>query len=53
MTENWLSLALPSMYAMCVSSGIDVIDAYKYFGAMAHEHKSDSDMEKLREEVRS
>lgn len=38
MTENWLSLALPSMYAMCVSSGINVIDAYKYFGAMAHEH---------------
>ena len=38
MTENWLSLALPSMYAMCGSSGIDVIDAYKYYGAMACEH---------------
>lgn len=38
MTENWLALALPSMYAMCVSTGIDVIDAYKYYGAMATEH---------------
>lgn len=38
MTENWLSLALPSMFAMTVSMGIDVIDTYKYFGAMAHEH---------------
>lgn len=38
MTENWLSLALPSMYAFTMSMGIDIIDAYKYFGAMAYEH---------------
>ena len=38
MTENWLALSLPTMYAFCVSTGVDVIDAYKYYGAMACEH---------------
>ena len=38
MTENWLSFSLPTMYAFTMSMGIDVIDAYKYYGAMAYEH---------------
>lgn len=38
MTENWLALSLPSMYAFTMSMGIDIIDTYKYFGAMAYEH---------------
>lgn len=37
-TENWLSLSLPSMYAFTFPMGIDVIDKYKYFGAMEVEH---------------
>lgn len=38
MTENWLALSLPSMYAFTMSMGIDIIDTYKYVGAMAYEH---------------
>ena len=38
MTENWLSLSLPSMYAFTMSMGVDIIDMYKYYGAMAYEH---------------
>lgn len=38
MSENWLSLSLPSMYAFTMSMGIDIIDTYKYVGAMAYEH---------------
>lgn len=38
MTQNWLSFAMPTMYEFTMSMGIDVIDKYEYFGAMAHEH---------------
>lgn len=38
MTENWLTFALPTMFAFPMSLGIDVIDTYKYFGAMSYEH---------------
>lgn len=38
MTENWLSFALPTMFAFTMSLGIDIIDTYKYFGAMSYEH---------------
>lgn len=37
-TENWLSFSLPTMYAFTFPMGIDVIDKYKYFGAMNVEH---------------
>lgn len=37
-TENWLSLSLPNMYEFTMPMGIDVIDKYKYFGAMNIEH---------------
>lgn len=38
MTQNWLSFAMPTMYEFTMSMGIDVIDKYEYFGAMAYEH---------------
>ncbi|GFP74708.1 flavodoxin family protein [Clostridium fungisolvens] len=38
MTQNWLSFAMPSMYEFTISMGINVVDKYEYFGAMAHEH---------------
>jgi multimeric flavodoxin WrbA len=38
MTKNWLSFAMPTMYEFTMSMGIDVVDKYEYFGAMAHEH---------------
>ena len=38
MTENWVTFALPTMFAFPMSMGMDVVDTYKYFGAMAHEH---------------
>ena len=38
MTRNWLAFTLPTMFAMPMSLGIDVIDSYEYYGAMAHEH---------------
>lgn len=37
-TENWLSFTLPTMYAFMFPMGIDVIDQYKYVGAMNVEH---------------
>lgn len=37
-TENWLSLAMPSMYEFTISMGIDVIDKYQYHGAMDQDH---------------
>lgn len=37
-TENWLSLSLPNMYEFTMPMGIDVVDKYKYFGAMNIEH---------------
>lgn len=37
-TENWLSLSLPNMHEFTFPMGIDVIDQYKYFGAMNIEH---------------
>lgn len=38
MTKNWLSFTLPIMYEFTMPMGIDVIDLYEYYGAMAHEH---------------
>lgn len=38
MTENWLAFALPTMFAFPMSLGIDIIDTYKYYGAMSYEH---------------
>ncbi|MBE6048172.1 MAG: flavodoxin family protein [Clostridium sp.] len=38
MTENWVTFALPTMFAFPMSLGIDVVDTYKYYGAMAYEH---------------
>lgn len=37
-TENWLSLSLPNMYEFTFPMGIDVVDKYKYFGAMNIDH---------------
>jgi len=37
-TQNWLSFAMPTMYEFTMSMGINVVDKYEYFGAMAHEH---------------
>lgn len=33
-TENWLALAMPSMYEFTFSMGMDVIDKLQYFAAM-------------------
>lgn len=38
MTENWVTFALPTMFAFPMSLGIDVIDTYKYYKAMSYEH---------------
>lgn len=38
MTENWLAFNLPVMYELPMPLGIDVIDKFEYYGAMAHEH---------------
>ena len=38
MTKNWLSFMLPTMFEITMSMGIDVIDTYEYYGAMAYEH---------------
>jgi len=38
MTKNWLAFTLPTMFAMPMSLGVDVIDSYEYYGAMAYEH---------------
>lgn len=38
MTKNWLAMAEPIMYEFPMSMGMDVIDKYQYYGAMAYEH---------------
>ena len=38
MTENWVTFAIPTMFAFPMSLGIDVIDTYKYYKAMSYEH---------------
>ncbi len=38
MTKNWLSFMLPTMYCLTMSSGIDIVDTYEYYGAMAYNH---------------
>ncbi len=38
MTKNWLSFMLPTMYCMTMSMGVDIVDTYEYFGAMAYNH---------------
>lgn len=35
MTENWTVLTLPTMYALPMSMGMDVVDMINYYGAMA------------------
>ena len=35
MTRNWVVFTLPTMYALPMTMGIDVIDTYEYWGAMA------------------
>lgn len=38
MTKNWLSFMLPTMYCLSLSQGIDIVDTYEYYGAMACNH---------------
>lgn len=38
MTQNWLSFMLPTMYCFPMSQGIDIVDTYEYYGAMAYNH---------------
>ena len=38
MTKNWLAFMQPTMYEITLSMGIDVVDMYEYYGAMAFEH---------------
>jgi multimeric flavodoxin WrbA len=38
MTKNWLAFTLPIMYEFTMATGIDVIDTFEYYGAMADEH---------------
>lgn len=38
MTQNWLAFNLPVMYELPMPMGIDIIDKFEYFGAMANEH---------------
>lgn len=51
MTENWLDFSLPVMYEMTFPLGIDVIDTYKYYGAMAYNHVlgNETVMERMRQ----
>ena len=37
-TENWLSLAMPSMYEFTMPLNIQVVDHYQFHGAMKYEH---------------
>ena len=37
-TQNWLAFMLPLMYCFSFPLGMDVIDMYEYYGAMACEH---------------
>ena len=36
MTKNWLAFTLPTMYALPMTMGIDIVDTYEYYGAMAY-----------------
>lgn len=36
MTKNWLSFMLPTMYCLSMSQGIDIVDTFEYYGAMAY-----------------
>ena len=38
MTKNWLSFMLPTMYCFSMSQGIDIVDTFEYYGAMAYNH---------------
>ncbi len=38
MTRNWLSFMLPTMYCFSMSQGIDIVDTFEYYGAMAYNH---------------
>lgn len=38
MTKNWTALGLPVMYECMYTTGVDVIDAHVYYGAMEVEH---------------
>ncbi len=38
MTKNWLAFMLPTMYALSMSTGMDVVDTFEYHGAMAFNH---------------
>ncbi|MBR1659094.1 MAG: flavodoxin family protein [Oscillospiraceae bacterium] len=38
MTKNWLVFTLPTMYALPMTMGIDIVDTYEYYGAMAYNH---------------
>jgi len=38
MTKNWLAFMLPTMYALPMSMGIDIVDTYEYHGSMAYNH---------------
>lgn len=35
-TKNWTDLAIPTMYPLPMSMGMDVVDFIQYYGAMAH-----------------
>ena len=35
-TKNWTDLAIPTMYPLPMSLGMDVVDIIQYYGAMAH-----------------
>ncbi len=38
MTKNWTTFGIPTMFALPMSLGVDIIDTYQYYGAMAYEH---------------
>ena len=35
MTRNWIAFTLPTMFALPMTMGFDVVDTYEYWGAMA------------------
>ena len=38
MTKNWTVFTVPTMFALPMSTGIDIVDTYEYYGAMAYNH---------------
>ncbi len=36
MTRNWIVFTLPTMFALPMTMGFDVVDTYEYWGAMAY-----------------